>query len=78
MDKNEPSFSLTSVEFSNELDATSDWGANFWVQVVVVVVDALWILVIFNFPIIESVTISILQKRLTISNSICSELQWHS
>lgn len=75
MDQNEACFSFTTVEFSNELDATSDWGSNFWVEVVVVVVNALWIFVIFKFPVIKSVTVCILQKRLTIPNSIGGELQ---
>jgi hypothetical protein len=74
MDQNKTGFTLTSVEFSNELDPTCDRSVRLWVDLIIVVVNGFRILVVFKLPVVESIPICILKQWLTISDSISSEL----
>lgn len=78
MDEHETCLTFTTVEFSNEFNFTGYWFVNIWEKLIVVIFDAIWIFIVGKSPIVESISISILEKWLSISNSISCEFHWHS
>lgn len=77
MNQDEASFTRVPVELSDKFDFTCDWGMDVVVHFVVIVLNFVWVLVVNELPVVQSVTIGILKLGLPVTHSFAQFIQRH-